>query len=42
MQEVKKTYYNPKDVDTTISEIHDGIYRISGFVDTYRITFNQL
>ena len=42
MPEVKKTYYNPKDIDVTISEIHDGIYRISGFVDTYGITFNQL
>src|SRR5919205_2764263 len=41
MPEVKKTYYSPKDIDVTISEIHDGIYRISGFVDTFGITFNQ-
>lgn len=30
-----------KDVDTTISEINDGIYRISGFLPRYHITFNQ-
>jgi flavorubredoxin len=41
MPEVKKTYYSPKDIDVTISEIHDGIYRISGFVNTYGITYNQ-
>src|ERR671922_1727343 len=41
MPEVKKTYYSPKDIVVTISEIHDGIYRISGLVDTFGITFNQ-
>ena len=41
MPEVKKTYYNPKDIDIKISEIHDGIYRISGFTDTFGITYNQ-
>ena len=41
MPEVKKTYYNPKDINVKISEIHDGIYRISGFIDTYGITYNQ-
>jgi flavorubredoxin len=30
-----------KDIDVEISEIKDGIYRISGMVDTYGITFNQ-
>ena len=41
MPQVSKTYYIAKDVDVKISEINDGIYRISGFVDTYGITFNQ-
>ena len=41
MPQVSKTYYIAKDVDIKISEINDGIYRISGFVDTYGITFNQ-
>jgi flavorubredoxin len=41
MPEVKKTHYSPKDIAVTISEIHDGIYRISAFVNTYGITYNQ-
>ena len=41
MPEVSKTFYSPKDVDVNISEIKDGIYRISGMVDIYGITFNQ-
>jgi flavorubredoxin len=41
MREVSKTYYAIKDIDVDISEITDGIYRISGFVNTYGITFNQ-
>src|SRR6266540_7145295 len=41
MPEITKTYLNPKDIDVSISEINDGIYRIAGFVDTYGITFNQ-
>ncbi|HZA42650.1 MAG TPA: hypothetical protein VE504_02655 [Nitrososphaeraceae archaeon] len=41
MAEVSRTYYTPKDVDVVISEIKDGIYRISGMVDIYGITFNQ-
>ena len=41
MPEVKKSFQNPKDIEVTISEIHDEIYRISGLVDTYGITFNQ-
>lgn len=41
MQEMSKTTLNPKDVEVSISEICDGIYRICGLVDTYGITFNQ-
>lgn len=41
MREVSKTDYAIKDIDVSISEITDGIYRISGFVNTYGITFNQ-
>ena len=41
MAEIKKSHHSPKDIEVTISEIHDGIYRISGLVDTYGITFNQ-
>ncbi len=41
MPEVSRTFYSPKDVDVSISEIKDGIYRISGFVNAYGITFNQ-
>ncbi len=40
MREVNKTDYT-KDIDVSISEITDGIYRISGFVNIYGITFNQ-
>lgn len=38
---MSKTFYSPKDVDVEISEIKDGIYRISGMVEMYGITFNQ-
>jgi flavorubredoxin len=41
MPEVNKTRLYAKDVDVTISEIHDGVYGISGFVEAYGITFNQ-
>jgi len=40
-QEVSRTFYADKDVDADISEINDGIYRISGLVPRYQITFNQ-
>ena len=30
-----------KDIDMIITEITDGIYRISGFDSAYGITFNQ-
>ncbi len=41
MPEDYKTTLNLKDVDVSISEIRDGIYRICGLVDAYGITFNQ-
>ena len=41
MPQVSRSYYTVKDIDVKISEINDGIYRISGFVDTFGITFNQ-
>ena len=41
MPEVSRTMRFPKTAKTEISEIKDGIYRISGFVPDYGITFNQ-
>jgi flavorubredoxin len=41
MRKVRKTDFNLKDIDVDISEINDGIYRISGFSDIFGITFNQ-
>ena len=41
MKEVSKFDINLKDIDVTISEITDGIYRISGFSNEFGITFNQ-
>ncbi|TLY11849.1 MAG: hypothetical protein E6K85_00670, partial [Thaumarchaeota archaeon] len=41
MPEVSKSFYFPKTAKVEIHEIRDGIYRISGFVDDYGITFNQ-
>ena len=41
MREVDRTNYAIKDIDVNISEITDGIYRISGFSNTLGITFNQ-
>ncbi|AIF84133.1 hypothetical protein NTE_02077 [Candidatus Nitrososphaera evergladensis SR1] len=41
MPEVSKTFRVAKDTTASISEITDGIYRISGFVNEYGITFNQ-
>jgi len=40
-EQVSRTFYADKDIDTDISEINDGIYRISGLVPRYQITFNQ-
>jgi hypothetical protein len=41
MQEIGRTYYNPKEIDTEIYEIKDGIYGISGFAGDFGMTFNQ-
>ena len=41
MPEVSRTFYAGKDVSVSISEIKDGIYRISGLIPDYGITFNQ-
>ncbi len=41
MREVSKFDINLKDIDVIISEITDGIYRISGFSNEFGITFNQ-
>jgi flavorubredoxin len=41
MPEISK-HINPSKIDISISEISDGIYRISGFDDIYGITYNQL
>ena len=40
-EQVSRTFYSDKDVDVDISEINDGIYRISGLIPRYQITFNQ-
>ena len=41
MPEVRKDFYFPTTERAEISEIKDGIYRISGFVKDYGISFNQ-
>jgi hypothetical protein len=40
MPEISRTQFNPENIDVEMSEIKDGIYRISGMVDMYGITFN--
>jgi len=40
-EEVSRNFYGVKDVEVDISEINDGIYRISGFFPGYQITYNQ-
>ena len=40
-EEVNRTFYGVKDIDVDISEINDGIYRISGFFPGFQITYNQ-
>jgi flavorubredoxin len=42
MPEISRTFLDPKDIDVSISEIDDGIYRIAGLVNTFGITFNQV
>jgi flavorubredoxin len=39
--QISRNQIYPKNIEVTISEIRDGIYRIAGFVDAYGITFNQ-
>jgi flavorubredoxin len=41
VREVSKSDINLKDIEVTISETTDGIYRISGFSNEFGITFNQ-
>jgi flavorubredoxin len=41
MQEFNKTIHFPKYDHTAISEINGGVYRISGFANTFGITYNQ-
>ena len=41
MPEVNRTFRFPKGKSIDISEIRDGIFRISGFVEEYGISFNQ-
>lgn len=41
MPEISRINTNPKHIETSISEIDDGIYRISGFDDIFGITYNQ-
>src|SRR5687768_13877075 len=41
MPEVSRKVLANKDVRTEISEIKDGIYRISGFAEGFGITYNQ-
>ena len=40
MREISKSYISLKKIDVTISEIINGIYRISGFSNEFAITFN--
>ncbi len=40
-EEVSRIFHTGKDVYINISEINDGIYRLSGFVQRYGIMFNQ-
>lgn len=41
MKQISNTEFYNKDIDVTISEISDDIYRISGFSNEFKITFNQ-
>ena len=41
MPEISRNQLYPKDIDVSISQILDGIYRIAGYVEGYGITFNQ-
>jgi flavorubredoxin len=41
MPEISRKQLYPRDIDVSISQILDGIYRIAGYVEGYGITFNQ-
>ena len=41
MPQISRTHHGPSDIDVKISEIIDGIYRISGMVETFGVTYNQ-
>ena len=41
LEEVGRNFYGVKDVEVDISEINDGIYRISSLFPGYQITYNQ-
>lgn len=41
MHEVSRTFHAAKDTKVEMHEIKDGIYRISGFVKEFGLTFNQ-
>jgi flavorubredoxin len=41
MPEISRTFLDPTDIDVSISEINDGIYRVAGLVDKFGITYNQ-
>jgi len=38
MHELTRTHLQSQNIEVSISEINDGIYRISGLVDAYGIT----
>jgi hypothetical protein len=38
MPEISRTFLDPKDIDVSISEINDGIYRVAGLVNKFGIT----
>ncbi len=40
-EEISRTFYADKDVGVNVSEINDGVYRLSGHVQRYDMTFNQ-
>jgi flavorubredoxin len=41
MPEISRTFLDPTDIDVSISEINDGIYRVAGLVNKFGITYNQ-
>jgi flavorubredoxin len=41
MREISRSFLHPNDIEVSISQVIDGIYRIAGYVEDYGITFNQ-